>query len=190
MIQVRKGVFETNSSSTHSICISREHVEPSDFIYFCLGNFGWDNDEVSAKDYLYTAIMTMDNWEEELDKLKSILDEYGVNYEFEEPELRYYNYGHGVEGYYLENGSIVHCCEVLPFVENVLNDEDLLMRLLFGNSFVYTGNDNCCENNPKCYAAKETIWEYYQDENGEFHVKDLPNPNHDEEHYEYFFKCN
>lgn len=190
MIQVRKGVFETNSSSTHSICISREHVEPADFIYFCLGNFGWDNDKVSAKDYLYTAIMTMYNWEEELDKLKSILDEYGVNYEFEEPEFRYYNYGHGDEGYYLENGSIDHCCEVWPFVENVLNDEDLLIRLLFGNSFVYTGNDNCCENNPKCYAAKETICEYYQDENGELHVKYLPNPNHDEEHYEYFFKSN
>lgn len=190
MIQIRKGTFETNSSSTHSICISKEYVEPGDFISFHLGNFGWADDKVSAADYLYTAILTMDDWEEKLDRLKSILDDYGVKYDFEKPKLNHYDCGHGLEGYYLENGSIDHACEVWPFVDEVLSDEDLLMRLLFGDSFVYTGSDNCYEDNPKCYAAYDTCWEDYQDENGEWHVKDLPNPNHDEEHYEYFFKGN
>ena len=184
MIQIRQGVFETNSSSTHSICISREHVEPTDFISFHLGYFGWGNDKVNAADYLYTAIMTMDDWEEKLDKLKSILDDYGVQYEFEEPK-----WANNSWGSYLADAGIDHAYETYDFVNAVLNDEDLLMRTLFGDSFVYTGNGGE-ESNPLCYAAEETIWEDYQDENGKWHVMDLPNPNHDEEHYEYFFKGN
>lgn len=46
MIQIRKGVFETNSSSTHSICISKEKVNAKDVagkkVHFGLGDYGWE----------------------------------------------------------------------------------------------------------------------------------------------------
>lgn len=186
MIQVRNGVFETNSSSTHSICISRECVEPGDYISFHIGEFGWTNDEVSAADYLYTAILESDDWQEKLDKLKNALDDNNVSYDFEEPQWECNESGYC----FLVNGYIDHWSETQEFVNEVLNNDDMLMRLLFGNSFVYTGCDNWDEENPKCYAASDTYWEDYQDENGEWQSREMSNPNHDAEHYEYFFKGN
>lgn len=61
MINIRKGCFETNSSSTHSICISKlkDYKIPS-ALYFKLGEFGWESRVYfGARDlasYLYTAL--------------------------------------------------------------------------------------------------------------------------------------
>ena len=53
MKQIRNGVFETNSSSIHSIAISKEPViNFLDTIHFRLGEFGWEFDEVDSGDYL------------------------------------------------------------------------------------------------------------------------------------------
>ena len=43
MIQIRNGVFETNSSSTHSICIPKKTSIKRDSIYFGIGEYGWEN---------------------------------------------------------------------------------------------------------------------------------------------------
>ena len=59
MIQIRAGVFETNSSSTHSIAISKKPVVIGKSIRFGIGEFGWENDCVDTADYLYTAILDM-----------------------------------------------------------------------------------------------------------------------------------
>lgn len=69
-------MFETNSSSVHSICISKKPVGDvkGKKISFYLGEYGWENSTVDTPDYLYTAIMCQNNSEELLDKLKSILD--------------------------------------------------------------------------------------------------------------------
>lgn len=41
MYQIRKGVFETNSSSTHSICISKTPVKNlPEFVRFVPGEYG------------------------------------------------------------------------------------------------------------------------------------------------------
>ena len=70
MLQVRKGVFETNSSSVHTICISNEKLSTSTNPFIdtykkygmkCkLGQFGWSADcidyESGKLSYLYTAI--------------------------------------------------------------------------------------------------------------------------------------
>lgn len=69
-----------------------------------------------------------------LNKLKSILDSRGIKYEFETPKFD----GDG----WLDNGYIDHSDELSTFINTVLSDEDMLMRLLFGNSYVFTGNDN------------------------------------------------
>ena len=55
MKQIRTSVFETNSSSTHSIAISKKPVTIGKYIYFGIGEFGWENDCVNTADYLYTA---------------------------------------------------------------------------------------------------------------------------------------
>ena len=44
MRQVRQNVFETNSSSTHSICVTKNNILDNkvDEIYFRLDEFGWE----------------------------------------------------------------------------------------------------------------------------------------------------
>ena len=175
-MKIRKGTFETNSSSTHSIAISKNKVNipVGRSINFHIGEYGWEESEYSFPDYMYTSLLYNDD-EEGLQKLKSILDKWNVKYNFEEPELEYYN------GYrYLNNGYIDHGGETFSIMREILNDEDLLARALFGDSTVYTGNDNGSEYNSMCYCAEEYTWK-----DGKTN-----NLNHDSEHYDYFFKGN
>ena len=76
MKQIRNGVFETNSSSTHSIAIPRS-CDKQNYISFRIDEFGWGFDEVNPADYFYTAIYetssTISEAEEKVEKLKDIL---------------------------------------------------------------------------------------------------------------------
>ena len=180
MKQIRRNVFETNSSSTHSICISKHPVSViGQSIHFYIGEYGWEHDCVDAADYLYTAILTQDDSDELLCRLKNILDTHSISYELEEPQYSFDDEG----GWrWLENGHIDHSDETRAFIEAVLNDEDMLMRCLFGSSCVYTGNDNGGDYDCMCYSAYETIWDWND--------KRIPNPHHDSKNYDYFFKGN
>ena len=182
MKQIRCNVFETNSSSTHSIAISKTPVLADGcHIHFYIGEYGWENDCVDTANYLYTAILLMEDSEDLLEKLKAILDRHQISYEFEEPEYS--------EGGWLEGGYIDHSYETREFIDAVLADDDMLLRCLFGNSYVYTGNDNSSDRMDMCYCAKETV---YQSEwiNGRYVSELIPNPNHDKTKYDYFFKGN
>lgn len=170
MKQIRNNVFETNSSSTHSICISKKPVMAGKYIRFSIGEYGWENDCVDTADYLYTAILEQHDFDELLVKLKDILDSHSIEYEFDKPVRNY--------------GYIDHGYEAREFIDAVLSDDDLLIRCLFGDSCVYTGNDNSSDYDSMCYAAYETIW----DEDDDY--KEIPNPNHDPANYDYFFKGN
>ena len=138
MIQIRKGVFETNSSSTHSIAIPRSSGVPS-YISFYTGEFGWAFEEVDAANYFYTAIYevseTMAEVEERIEKLKSILDSHSIEYKFNDPRCEEHN------GYLSFDGYIDHGYELRHFVDELLDDGDKLVRLLDGG-LVFTGNDN------------------------------------------------
>ena len=58
MIQIRSNVFETNSSSTHSICIQKKPVDADySYIAFHAGEYGWEERIVNLGNYLYTAII-------------------------------------------------------------------------------------------------------------------------------------
>lgn len=180
--QIRNMVFETNSSSTHSIAISKKKPVVGKHIRFGIGEFGWENDCVDTADYLYTAILEQNEADELLDRLKEILDNYSIEYEFEEPSYHKSEYG---DYKYLDYGYIDHSNETREFIFEVLDDEDLLMRCLFGDSCVYTGNDNqdCCPAG--CNIADEVMWGY---KNGKWIEE--PNPHHDPENYDYFYKGN
>lgn len=181
--QIRSSVFETNSSSTHSIAISKAPVVIGKSIRFGIGEYGWENGTANTANYLYTAILyvySSEVAEEKIEHLKRILDKYDVSYEFEEPE-----YWTSLDGEYtcLDNGYVDHGSELTEFLEAVFSNEDLLMRYLFGNSIVYTGNDNQDARPSGCNIAEAEYYDWGAN-------KWMPNPYHDAENYEYFYKGN
>lgn len=171
MRQVRNGVFETNSSSCHSICIQKDkNITLPNNIYFYTGEYGWEFDCVDTASYLYTLILNSKDKEEKLNTLKNILDKHSISYTFEE----------------LKTGYVDHGYEAADFVDAVLNDEDLLLRCLFGtDSCVYTGNDNSAEEDDMCYCAIATDEHW----NGKEWVTTV-NPRHEPDKYDYFYKGN
>lgn len=200
MIQIRSNVFETNSSSTHSICISKKEPKIGSFVSFSLGEFGWENAAVNPADYLYTAIMCRSDHDELLDKLKEILDKNGIMYDFEEPKQNSW----GWYDFYID-----HSEDTDGFIDAALNDEDMLMRLLFNSdSVVYTGNDNDDYDN-MCEVAHEykyvrddnmkppkiddldAIIAYYNPDNWVYKkVGNWDNPYYDPDNFDYFYKGN
>lgn len=137
-VQIRRGCFETNSSSTHAICISKDDVDESNLpkhVTFTHGEFGWEertlSDKWSRASYLYQAICDCyddDEKQEKLEVLKDLLAGYGIDCEFE-PDKK-------------DSWGIDHSYEAKDFVDAVLNDSDKLIRYLFGDSIIVTGNDN------------------------------------------------
>jgi hypothetical protein len=180
MKQIRRNVFETNSSSTHSICISKKPVTIGKCIHFYIGEYGWGNDCVDTASYLYTAILEQDSCDELLDKLKRILDKYSIEYNFDEP---IYHTSSDGEYKWLEYGYIDHSDELQEFLSIILSNEDMLMRYLFGDSCVYTGNDNQDDDPSGCNIAEDTYYDWDKEAM-------VDNPYHDPENYDYFFKGN
>lgn len=138
MKKVRTGVFETNSSSTHSICIAKSCtivIPPS--LHLGFGEFGWEidthYDATSKASYLYTGLACNDRMDD-IDKLVTILESNGVSVSKEEPDMS--------RGYF-GNGYVDHSDELVEFLDAVMTDEEVLIRFLFADaSFVETGNDN------------------------------------------------
>lgn len=143
--QIRRNVFETNSSSTHAICISNKSVAKEDiptFVKFNHGKFGWEfeeNDSISDRAaYLYQAICEVCYYDDKtkseyMDSLRSALSKYGVTCEFD-------SYDKDDDSW--EVGYIDHGSETREFVDSVMNSDERLIRYLFGNSIIITGNDN------------------------------------------------
>ena len=175
---IRKGTFETNSSSVHSICISKKPVGniKGKKISFYLGEYGWENESVDVADYLYTAIMSRSDSDEFLDRLKVVLDKYNIEYTFQPIEKASRWWG------------IDHSYETTDFLNAVLGDEDLLLRCLFNDdSVVYTGNDNQDVRYDTCDQAEAYI-ESFDSKCHKWVSK--PNPYHKEDEYDYFYKGN
>lgn len=153
--QIRKRVFETNSSSTHAICITKDDVDKSNFpdnITFTHGEFGWENAEYSdlwsKASYLYQAICECyeEDKEDILNKISEMLNDYGISCEFKPDKDKRWG-----------DGYIDHGYETIDFVTAVINDRDKLLRYLFGDSFVVTGNDNG-------YGYSDRMYEYKGEE--------------------------
>ena len=51
--QIRRGTFETNSSSTHAICIAKDDYELKDHIDFHTGEYGWECKEYGDLDNIF-----------------------------------------------------------------------------------------------------------------------------------------
>jgi hypothetical protein len=129
--QIRQNVFETNSSSTHSICIAKDvELFPSRFLRFTFGDFGWENVVLGSIDekasYLYTGLIDNDR-QEDFKRIVATLERKGI-------EVLVVEDG---EGY------VDHAGELNVFLNDICSNEDKLMRFLFSPlSFIITGNDN------------------------------------------------
>jgi hypothetical protein len=134
MKKIRKNVFETNSSSTHSICVAKdvELIIPEE-IYFEFGEFGWEISTLSSvsekASYLYTGLIYLER-RSDFNLIVRILEDKGIKVSFE-PESK-------------SNWSYVdHAGELTEFLDMVTTSETELMNYLFSPlSFVLTGNDN------------------------------------------------
>lgn len=210
MIQIRSNVFETNSSSTHSICIPKNTKTTVNHVNFTLGDFGWENNTVyNTASYLYTAILSGYNYDEameRLDRLTDILNRHNITYKFEKPKWEYDKYD-GTRYLSLNSGYIDHPWETHELVEALLDDEDMLLRYL-SEGVVYTGNDNE-DNDGRCTVAFE--YRYVREDGAKFpkggsyddmmnylrsedwvykKVGNWENPYYDPENFDYFYKGN
>lgn len=147
MIQIRSGVFETNSSSTHSICITADRqslLNIPDKLVFKPGEYGWEHNRYGTTEekasYLYSALAELYDAEElsvVLNDLYCMLTYLGVDAEFE--PIEYWD----DDDLYPENADIDHPEDLSEFVEAVLHGPTRLKYYLFSpDSYVLTGNDN------------------------------------------------
>lgn len=163
--QVRQGVFETNSSSTHAICISKDHdtskLTLPDSVSFDHGEFGWECEKLRSvrekASYLYEAILGTyyeNSVEEKLDHIKEMLGKHGITCDFEPSS-----------GKYWDDGYIDHVGEddMPEWLENMMNDDDALLTYLFGDAFIVTGNDNG-------YGFADIMYEKLDDEKTSYGV--------------------
>ena len=161
-IQIRKNCFETNSSSTHAICITKAGVDMNNLpkhVTFEHGEFGWENAEYSSvyskASYLYQAICDCnyerdDKKEEMLNRISELLGTYGISCDFEESSDKTWG-----------DGYIDHAGETIDFVTAVLEDDDKLLRYLFGDSMIITGNDNSDDYSERMYVREgEDVYDW------------------------------
>lgn len=160
MIRIRNSIFETNSSSVHTLSVIRKpsFKLPNKKVFFNTGIFGWDSqcyeDTNNKAAYLYTAILMSDKREEYLQKLIDILTKNLIEFEFKPIEeglttLEMYNEGCYIEHYsYLEN-----------WLEVILENDILVLNFLFSKkSFVCTGNDNDSQDEPQSVNLKSKAY--------------------------------
>lgn len=148
MKKIRKGVFETNSSSTHSICIAKDaQLTMPNELHFSFGEFGWECDTLSSvsekASYIYTGLIA-NGRREDFEKISDILTGRGIEVTAEEPIYKKYTYEGSDGGEYVENGGhIDHSDELQAFLNAICEDEAKLLSYLFSDlSFIITGNDN------------------------------------------------
>ena len=194
MIQIRDNVFETNSSSTHSLCISKEKFDPKnipDYLNITADeDFGWSRDTYSTAEekanYIF-EVMCECGLMAEIKDFKNKIKKLGIKASY--PRLIKDKWGD-----IAISGDVDHAGEVIPFIHELLKDEDKLCRFLFDyKSVIYTGSD-CVDDSDASYyvaeAAENNGYTWGQDENGEWNETHHIHPMYDPDHYEYFFKGN
>lgn len=138
MIQIRKGIFETNSSSTHSISVvQEEHYElPKNLppigepIVLEGDQYGWENSEyydwLSKANYLATYAYNYGR-QQDVDLLKFVIKEFTNREVILEVNPR--------------DTWIDHQSSDIPV--KLFKDAEQMKAFIFGkNSYLETGNDN------------------------------------------------
>lgn len=145
-INIRHGVFETNSSSTHSICIPKDSLDLTLIIpkelKFTFGEFGWEESRLDSTEekasYLYTGLNCNER-KEDIERIGTILKDKGIKVEFEKEIFE----KDGEYTWSKNSGYVDHAHKLEQFLDDIMSDEDKLMRFLFSPlSVIFTSNDN------------------------------------------------
>jgi len=138
-MQKRIGIFETNSSSTHSVSIDTgfDYVMPEsigEIIVIEPGEFGWEqeryDDFSSRASYAYTYAKNYGRKKDLMDLINVIESFTGSKVEFEKNEDDFY-----------ENGYIDH--QSVDEAEIIFKNKETIKKFLFGRkSYFKTDNDN------------------------------------------------
>lgn len=176
--QIRQGVFETNSSSTHAISVASFYPEDwnisykiPESIHFSLDQeFGWEfetyEDTDSKAAYLWLIICDMYNNYEDLDDLKSIakhietvLINAGVKeVTFDMGSYKECTWRDDGSMYLYYSGYVDHSYEAYDFAKYLIGNDDMLLSyLLDSDSCVATGNDNSDE---EVFEDENAKWIY------------------------------
>lgn len=139
MLNIRYGLFETNSSSVHVLVIPKDQaVRIPKSVHLAGDEYGWaEGIEYDTLNYFYQACV--DSGKSELNKFFAYLKNKGIE-EIHAPELEWETGRYGT--YATNNPGYIDHVEGLP-LDYLFSNESLLDRFLFGeDSFVETGNDN------------------------------------------------
>lgn len=209
--KIRYNAFETNSSSAHAICISKKkkvfslskimckryYIIP---LRFSLGSFGWEFNVLKTPEkkasYLYTAIFCLyensGHLEEVLYDLGKILKKYNFKFTFTVSKEQLKNLKPFFDSCNISccaaktDGSLWyftdHVWELGSFVSDILKNEYELLTLLFGDSFIVTGNDN--DEKFEDYMCKS---EY---DGFRYNLKELPDWKDKFKDYDIYYKGN
>ncbi len=133
MVKVRRGIFETNSSSSHSLSIGVISNEertvdevPDNTLVLGIGEYGWE-----WEDY--------DMWYEKADYISILLGEEGIELIKKVIHKKFPN----INLHFKFSGYIDHGSE---YTEDWMKDEETLFIFFFGSGGVSTGNDNDDDN--------------------------------------------
>lgn len=140
MIQIRNGIFETNSSSVHAISVcTKLPKELPDHIELRCEEYGWEMGIRSLPNYIFTACAQMNR----ADQLADMLDQIGVTYTMI-PSLQTIAKEHDEQGYLSYDPCYIdHCWGLEDFLDAILCDDGLFICAMFNPaSQVETGNDN------------------------------------------------
>lgn len=149
--QIRENVFETNSSSVHAICVSKDKpTEYPEYVKFNHGDWGWEfgvHNTVSERaSYLYELVCEM-CWDDEkkkseyLNHLYDVLGKHGINCDFDRNDFEVWEHNGITTEFPI--GYVDHGHAAIEFFDAVMHNESRLLRFLFNNeSLVITGNDN------------------------------------------------
>lgn len=139
--QIRNNVFETNSSSVHTITISNTSPQGIDnYIFFDRGEYGWEweiyNSSQDKANYLYECMIDLfyhnNSLKEKCNRIREELALYNVGCDFVE-----------VNGDNIFDGYVDHGSQNEELVNYLLDNPDKLIDYLFNDtSYIATGNDN------------------------------------------------
>lgn len=174
--QVRKSVFETNSSSIHSLSIRK--ADSSDAIKKYMQDngktlnvkgdcFGWEFETYETPDkklsYVYTLACSY-SWDEYLmmkEFMREALQSAGFEPIFEEMKERKYSADGDSYVEPVQRNSWDVCIDhsecLERFAHDIFSDKNLMLSFIFNEgSFILTGNDNVSENRELgSYVPKE-----------------------------------
>lgn len=168
MIQIRKGMFETNSSSVHALIISKNIDSiPDRELHISHGEWGWEQARYSDPDdkisYLCQAIcncsyrngdIDIDLMRNRIDALLNPLRERGITCIIKDDYFKLDKWN-CIEGYvdhahtlcnsymYSSDGECASAfCGKDTILKTLMDDTDMLIRYIFGDSTLVTANDN------------------------------------------------